>query len=235
MGVASNPSIVTSGLIGFYDAVATGSSANTWQDLSGNGNDITLANSPTMGSYNQQSIMHFEKDSSQYGSFSSNLFGGLSAITANFWVRFEEVQSSGTTPYYQLLIFEACCWIAQYAGKIGIDLSDGNWFDTNGGVITGAQVDDGGSNITTGKWYNPCFTWGGSTVNCYMNGEHQRSRTTTGVSTLQNNDSTKQLGNRGSTSTLFDGDLTIAQLYNKTLSAKEVRQNYNAFKGRFGL
>jgi len=235
MGVASNPSIVTSGLIGFYDAVATGSSASTWQDLSGNGNDITLANSPTMGSYNQQSIMHFEKDSTHYGTFPSNLFGGLSAMTANFWVRFETVQSSAAYPWHQLLTFESNTWIAQYAGKIGIDLSDGNWFDSGGGTVTGAQIDDGGSNVTTGKWYNPCFTWGNTTVNCYMNGEHQRSRTTTGVSTLQDNVSTKQLGNRGAANTLFDGDLTIVQLYNKTLSDKEVRQNFNAFKGRFGL
>ena len=235
MGVVSNPSIVTSGLIGFYDAVATGSSASTWQDLSGNSNNITLSGTPTMASYNQQSIMHLEKDNSQYGTFGSNLFSGLTTMTANFWVRFEEVQSSATTPYYQLIVFETCCWIAQYAGKIGIDLSDGSWFDGNGGTNTGAQVADGGSNITTGKWYNPCFTWGGTTVNCYMNGEHQRSRTTTGVDTLGSGTTPRELGRRGGTTTQFDGDLTIAQLYNKTLSAKEVRQNYNAFKGRFGL
>ena len=104
MGVVSNPSIVTSGLIGFYDAVATGSSASTWQDLSGNSNNITLSGTPTMASYNQQSIMHLEKDNSQYGTFGSNLFSGLTTMTANFWVRFETVQASATTPYFQLLI-----------------------------------------------------------------------------------------------------------------------------------
>ena len=67
-----------------------------------------------------------------------------------------------------------------------------------------------------------------------MNGEHQRSRTTTGVDTLGSGTTPRRIAFRGA-NTQFDGDLTIIQLYNKTLSAKEVRQNYNAFKGRFGL
>ena len=33
----------------------------------------------------------------------------------------------------------------------------------------------------------------------------------------------------------WDGNMNIAQMYNKALSASEVLQNYNTLKGRFGL
>ena len=34
---------------------------------------------------------------------------------------------------------------------------------------------------------------------------------------------------------LFNGNLAIARVYNRALTAAEVLQNYNAQKGRFGL
>ena len=229
------PKVITDGLIRCYEsAKIIGLSGSSWHDLTGNEN-ITLSGSPSTSTYNGVPIMHFEKDSNQYATFTNNPVNGLSACTFEFWVRFESVQGSGTTPYYQLIVFEASVWIAQYAGKIGRDLSDGNWFDSNGGNNTGAQVDDGGSNITTGKWYNPCFAWGGTTVSCYMNGVHQRSRTTTGVSTLQNGSTPRQLGRRGGATTQFDGDHAITRIYNRKLSGDEILQNHNACKGRFGL
>jgi hypothetical protein len=33
----------------------------------------------------------------------------------------------------------------------------------------------------------------------------------------------------------LNGSITIAQFYNRALTAAEVRQNYHATKGRFGL
>ena len=33
----------------------------------------------------------------------------------------------------------------------------------------------------------------------------------------------------------IDGNIAIAQIYNKALSASEIQQNYNATKSRFGL
>jgi len=226
MGQRYGPKIVTNGLVRCYDSAKTLST-----DLTGN-SDITLQGSPSATTF---AYMHLEKDSNQYGSITGNPVASLSACTFEFWVRFESVQSGQATPYYQLIVFESSVWIAQYAGKIGIDLSDGAWFDSNGGVNTGAQVDDGGSNITTGKWYNPCFAWGDTTVSCYMNGVHQRSRTTTGVSTLQAGSNPRELGRRGGSSTNFDGDYGLCRIYNRKLTASEILQNHNAIKGRFGL
>ena len=68
-----------------------------------------------------------------------------------------------------------------------------------------------------------------------MNGVHQRSRTTTGVSTLQNGSTPRELGRRGGGTTQFDGDHVITRIYNRKLSGDEILQNHNAIKGRFGL
>ena len=230
------PKVITDGLIRCYDsAKIIGLSGSSWHDLTGNQN-ITLSGSPSTSTYNGVPIMHFEKDNNQYATFDSNPLSGINGATAEFWIRFESVQGSLNTPYYQLIVFESCLWIAQYAGKIGIDLNSGSgWFDGGGGTNTGAQVDDGGSSITTGKWYNPCFAWGGGEVNCYMNGVFQRSKSIGSVTSLPAGGTPRELGRRGSGVTQFDGDHAITRLYNRKLSDGEILQNHNAIKGRFGL
>ena len=106
------PKVITDGLIRCYDSAKTLST-----DLTGN-SDITLSGSPSTSTYNGVPITHLEKDSNQYGSITGNPVSGLSACTFEFWVRFESVQGSSATPYYQLIVFESSVWIAQYAGKI---------------------------------------------------------------------------------------------------------------------
>jgi hypothetical protein len=238
MAFHHSPRIITDGLVLSLDAGDKNSypgSGTAWTDLSGNGNNGTLQGSPSTITYNNVDVLHLEKDSSQYVSLDSNPIAGLSDVSAEFWIRFESVQGSAAAPYYQLIIFETCMWIAHYAGHIGIDLSDGSWFDGNGGVITGAQVDDNGSAITTGKWYNPCFAWGDTSVDCYMNGVKQATAATTGVSTLGSGTTPRELGRRGGSTTQFDGDYAIARLYNRKLSATEISQNFNAQRHRFGV
>lgn len=235
MGVSHSPHIVTDGLIRCYDsAKIVGLAGSSWHDLTANQN-ITLQASPSTTTYNGVDVLHFEKDSNQYATFDSNPLSGINGATAEFWIRFESVQGSATAPYYQLIIFESCVWIAQYAGKIGIDLNSGSgWFDGAGGTNTGAQVPDTGT-ITTGVWYNPCFAWGGGVVNCYMNGALQRSKSIGSVTSLPAGTTPRQLGRRGGGTTQFDGDFAIARLYSKQLTHAEVEQNHNALKGRFGL
>ena len=55
MGFYRGPKIVTDGLVLALDAANKKSypgTGTTWQDLSGNGNDATLVNSPTFGTTN---------------------------------------------------------------------------------------------------------------------------------------------------------------------------------------
>jgi len=34
---------------------------------------------------------------------------------------------------------------------------------------------------------------------------------------------------------LFNGKLSVASIYNRALSASEIKQNFNALRGRFGI
>lgn len=43
------------------------------------------------------------------------------------------------------------------------------------------------------------------------------------------------IGDNPSNSLSWDGDIAIVSIYNRTLSASEIRQNYNALRGRFGV
>ena len=114
------PKVITDGLIRCYEsAKIIGLSGSSWHDLTGNEN-ITLSGSPSTSTYNGVPITHLEKDSNQYGSITGNPVSGLSACTFEFWVRFESVQGSSATPYYQLIVFESSVWIAQYLSLIHI-------------------------------------------------------------------------------------------------------------------
>jgi hypothetical protein len=42
-------------------------------------------------------------------------------------------------------------------------------------------------------------------------------------------------GNLGNTNAVFIGNIYVNRIYNRTLPAQEILQNYNALKGRFGL
>ena len=44
-----------------------------------------------------------------------------------------------------------------------------------------------------------------------------------------------KIGQRGNNTFFFDGELPILKVHNQVLSANEVKQNYNAYKNRFGL
>jgi len=101
---------------------------------------------------------------------------------------------------------------------------------------TGANTGD----YRTNEWQNYCVTFNGnvsSGVKTYLNGELVDERgvgSTNKVipATNTNNLFIGATNNRGGN---WNGYMDIVQMYESTLSAEEVRQLYNAYKGRFGL
>ena len=75
----------------------------------------------------------------------------------------------------------------------------------------------------------------------YLNGEQKSTSSTTGTMTAQTWDSDNKLigciqDNTISSVTrdrFFDGKISMCRIYSKVLTASEVLQNYNAFKGRY--
>ena len=66
----------------------------------------------------------------------------------------------------------------------------------------------------------------------YLNGEQVDTDANT---TTFSSGNTVRIGAYGDASNLFDGDIPVAIIYDRVLSASEVLQNYNATKSRFGL
>jgi hypothetical protein len=88
--------------------------------------------------------------------------------------------------------------------------------------------------ITTNTWYNVVFSFNGSVMSYYVNGN------AAGTSSLTWPETTAHkvfIGSWYSVNTLYDfnGIIANAQLYNRALSEAEVKINYNAYRGRYGL
>ena len=85
------------------------------------------------------------------------------------------------------------------------------------------------THAVTDQWFNVVGTWGSGFKKLYINGAEVASGTNTGTDT-GNRD--RYVGGRGANFP-FNGEIPIAKIYNKALTASEVLQNYNATKGRF--
>jgi len=85
------------------------------------------------------------------------------------------------------------------------------------------------THAVTDQWFNVVGTWGANFKKLYINGVEVASGGNTGTDTGSRD---RYLGGRGANFP-FNGKIPIAKIYNRTLTDKEIMQNYNATKGRF--
>jgi hypothetical protein len=84
------------------------------------------------------------------------------------------------------------------------------------------------------------MTWdsGSSTTSLYKNGVLQTAQTSSNAAINRNIADTVKLGGNiygWGTQANWSGSISNVKVYNRTLTAQEVLQNYNAQKTRFGL
>ena len=230
-----SPKIVTDGLVLYLDAANTKSyvsGSTIWNDISRGGNNGTLTNGPTFNSGNGGTIV----------------FDGLDDYINN-------VGSVSTLPFiHNTGIFTISTWIKPlilnrthyFMGNTptsvekgfyhGFNSSNGLIFDIMRGNNSAVLNFTVASFISTTDWVNITMVGNGSTVTAYKNGTS--FQTSTGMSNFPTGDSTRVLNIGRITnysSETFQGNISVSQIYNRTLSAQEVLQNYNATKTRFGL
>jgi hypothetical protein len=107
--------------------------------------------------------------------------------------------------------------------------SDNVWWWVVGYAGSGDAVS---SSLSQNTWTNLVGTYNGSTITLYKNGVLQASGSSTRTINFTNG---LRLGAFTGNTEYFNGDAAFLQIYNRSLSAAEVLQNYNAIKGRFGL
>ena len=90
----------------------------------------------------------------------------------------------------------------------------------------------------TGVYEHLVATWDGTTMKLYVNGDstgttRAYSAGSTGI--LKDLNGVTIGGNFNSTQPYFNGDIPIAKIHNRALTAGEVKQNFNAYKNRFDI
>jgi hypothetical protein len=223
----------------FPSGFVNGTRSNTQAILDLIGNNTITANSLT---YPSDRTFSFN-GTSNFINLDTNIQSGYTSASYEFWCRPTALPGSGN--YFQLYIQESSTWIALYnvgAGAFfGIDLNNGSgWFDGNGGSVTGSRTT---TPLSPNTDYYVAYSWNGSTVSVYLNGNLQAT-----VSTLQaanGRQNVTQLGigttsrNIGSryngTNNNWVGTISSVLFRNQALSAAEVQQNFNALRGRYGI
>lgn len=222
MAYNNGPKMVTDGLVLALDAGNRKSyvgSGTVWNDLSGNGNHIMLANSPT---YSSDGSFTFNGTSTS-GSIASN--STLTITSPSFIVGCTvgsgTVFAKGGYGSYWNYGLTSVTSTNFSARNNQSDLSSSTPFTSSSGLNVYACV------------YN------GSAVEFYRNGIFGGTQSTNYSPTALNQLFLRigcAFNNNTQTNVEFyNGKIYFMQIYNRPLTSQEVLQNFNATRGRFGL
>ena len=231
MALQHSPRIVTDGLILVLDAGNTKSypgSGTTWTDLIGS-NDGTLTNGTTFSSANGGVFEFDGTDDTITITYTPDLAFTNSILSCEAWIYIDSLSSNfpivnkrgnnSTQNTNRPYVFEV--------------RDDGTlrW------ILDGASTvcDTATDLIQTGQWYHLAATHDGTNAKIYVNGVLNTTQSS-GTSSLNDTaDIPTRIGWRYQNSSIAygDGNIAILRFYNKSLTAAEVLQNYDALKGRY--
>jgi hypothetical protein len=227
MGLGHGADTVRNGLVLHLDAANPKSypgSGTTWHDLSGVDNNGTLANSVGY-STNNKGYMTFDgvDDYCDVGT-SSTL--KPSYITVSTWINFSAISSNNRvlSDWHQNGN-NGDRWIFYTATSTQVQ-----WYiHTTVGGDVGLPF-----TVNLNQWYNLTGTFNGSTTALYVNGELFLSTSKSGILVSGSSQSVR-IGRQAESGGSHNGSISHVKIYNRALPAVEVRQNFNAFRGRYGI
>lgn len=215
--------LVTNGLSMWLDANNGASypgSGSTWYDLSGNGNDQTLFNSPA---YTAGTPSYFSFNGIDQYSTGSTPVLGINTYTKMVWFQLDGVQdnnlvSSDTGGHYMF-----------FAGTSTLWTGNANVLPYAGGGAFGSTT-----GLGTGTWYCATVVFTNPQIYLYINGV-QNSYDLTYTVSGRGGDGSVNLGCFGTGGNLLNGKIAEVYCYASALTAAQVTQNYNATKSKYGL
>jgi hypothetical protein len=229
MGIDIGPIEVTDGLVYWYDT------SNT-RSFSGSGN--------TLNSISTASSMSIINGYSTKGS-GAGLAISLSAVNSytltdtNLYSQFPNSSTS-------MFIWAYSVGAGNIVSELGQAVKDSGWHDSNieinGSGNVSMSVWHGGltnkvvsSSLSFNKWYYIGWTYDGTTLIGYVNGNSVGTTTLTrqrNGSAIYYTIGASDSSNMG-TNAYWKGMFSYFSVYNRALSATEILQNYNATKGRY--
>jgi hypothetical protein len=225
-----SPKVITDGLVMYLDAGnnrSYASGSTSWLDLSRGGNNGTLTNGPTFSSANGGSIV-FDGTNDYCITTALPLTGTETNLTLACWFRPSNVNT----------IRSIMSIGDEQNGKRRMILQRNAQIEANG---YNADFTSTSNVLSTNTWCCIVIVYSSSTlstgVKLYFNGVETIGTVTTGtILNAFTNTKCTICGNNATPPTEnAQGNIALAQIYNRTLSAQEVLQNYNALKGRFNL
>jgi Concanavalin A-like lectin/glucanases superfamily len=213
----SGERIVANGLILSIDG-ARYSTGTTWADLSGTGNDLTIANTPT---YSTTDYGFFTfNGTNQYASKTSfNSLTGNASYTIAAWVKFTTANVGAGTD-------APIVWIGgQAADTVACLDQKGNYFCS---LHYGDDQSFTNFAITAGIWYYAVITYNNSTkeARLYVNGNFVQSLTHSGALNIPSNTTIAVGGDAGTR--YGPNSIGQTQVYSRILTDAEIKQNYSA-------
>jgi hypothetical protein len=237
MALSHSPQMVRSGLIVYLDSLNPKSypgTGTTWYDLSGNNNHGTLTGftgasaGSTSGFDTNTKYMMFDRHSGSADGVVNNrviinnsesLDGCVvtTGMTVSFWLKVTTYTCTAMTKWSD-------SWEIFYC-------SDLHW-RTNG---TGGSTTNSGLAVSTNlnKFHLITATHSGTERKFYINGDLYYTNSNTVTSQNLTNPVSIGAYDNGNYATI--GAIPTYLLYNRVLSAAEVKQNFEALRGRYGI
>jgi Concanavalin A-like lectin/glucanases superfamily len=226
MSVFSGPEIINNGLVFHLDAANARSypgSGTLWADISGSGNNGTLINGPTFNS--KYFTFDGVNDTVNCGP-TSEIGSSLTGLTVSVWVyptsqSIRMIMENGTD-YTQNTFYLTQENASYFTFEV---------YGTNYDVVYSNYV------YQLNTWYNLTGVWSaGSRVDMYTNGVLTNG-TRGGVlqSSVRNGNTNLFVGSRAGTQYPYSGRINQPMLYTRALTVAEVKQNFEATRGRYGI
>ena len=231
MATNYSPKIVTDGLVIYLDAAdknTYSSGSTTWSDLSGNGYDGVLSRG-TIGTVSgSENVMSFNGDDEYITISNRPTRAEDDPATQECWCQIHEMTWTGLVSEHSYTTGFTVYPNGTSGGfHIYIDEDASAELNTSGNYVTGS---DGRSD-----WMHMCCTFGdgANTLKLYVDG--QLVGTSTSITARVPATTTTHLGADTALNYYLKGSMATYRHYHKALSAKEVLENFNAQRSRFGV
>jgi hypothetical protein len=223
MTLAHGPAVPINGMVLSVDAAnprCYPGTGTTVTDLSGRGNTGTTVGSPAYSTLNQGKFT-FNGTDQRIG------FGNASSMQITLGTVVVWFNASNTNTGFRALLVKQFAYGLFVKDNVLATYDWGNNLERNTGITVG-----------NGTWNHAAMAFSQSTGNPFNNATIYLNGIPVLVTTIRN--STQiievQIGDGGpGTNQLFVGDLAYSAIYNRVLQAAEIRQSFNALRGRFGV
>lgn len=200
---------------------------NYWYDLSSNGNNATLINNPTYDN-NGSFVFNGTTNSATVINGSIGNFG-TSNFTVSCWGKATpgSTQTRGIFSKYDPHSANGTGWFMFFA--------DGNiWGRITQDLIAPLEASSISKSIPTNAWYMFTMIRNTNKFSLFSNDTLLQENTTTNIINCSSSGALK-IGSGYGSGYYYSGNCSGVSIYNRALSVAEVKQNFEALRGRFGV